>query len=61
MKKIYKTDRLLKSKIEQHEFEFLPEAWHNIELVLNEMDLFLTELLEQSNELERERIDLKYL
>ena len=61
MKKIYKTDRLLKSKIEQHEFEFLPEAWHNIELVLNEMDLFLTELLEQSIELEGERIDLKYL
>ena len=61
MRKIYKTETLLKSKIDQHEFELLPEAWQQIEEVLEEMDFFVSELLKDSNLLERERIDSKYL
>jgi hypothetical protein len=61
MRKIYKTETLLKSKIDQHEFELLPEAWQQIEKVLEEMDFFVSELLKDSNLLERERIDSKYL
>jgi hypothetical protein len=61
MRKIYKTETLLKSKIDQHEFELLPEAWQQIEVVLEEMDFFVSELLKDSNLLERERIDSKYL
>lgn len=61
MRKIYKTEALLKSKIDQYEFELLPEAWQQIEEVIEEMESFVSELLEQSNQLERERIDSKYL
>ena len=61
MRKIYKTEALLKSKIDQYEFELLPEAWQHIEEVIEEMESFVSELLEQSNQLERERIDSKYL
>ena len=61
MRKIYKTEALLRSKIDQYEFELLPEAWQQIEEVLEEMDFFISELLAQSNQLETERIDSKYL